>query len=282
MYILTIIILIIAAILQLILGNIPIHLFYFPINAILLIALVLGIVMLPTQPKNRLAVAMTQFGTKKGALTTITILLLNVIVLGLAPQYYSPSSWLFVASMILLLLSLGLTIKKRILSGIKLKTWRDTAFVLAHVGLWIALTAGLFGVADSVSLRLKAFMNVPTNRAVLTQTDKDGIHHPYILPFNITANTFTIDKADGHPIRYSASITTLTQDSTASDLVTRTNAPASYKGYDIYLTDYDASHEDKPEFIVLEITRQPWRYITLTGILMLILGCITYALFKIR
>ena len=52
------------------------------------------------------------------------------------------------------------------------------------------------------------------------------------------------------------------------------NHPYEYKfGEDIYLVSYD-TRSDKPQYCVLQIVRQPWKYIQLIGIIMTIAGAV--------
>lgn len=281
MYTVICITLVVALIFQILLGDIPLHLFSFPVNVILLAALLAGTFATPIHPKRKWVAVLALFGKKEGALLTIVVMLVNLLALALVPTYYHATSWVFVASLLWLLYSLGLSIRRRIYGGLKVNIWRDVAFSLSHFGLWLMIATGVFGSADSHSLRVTSYKGVLTDCVEETKSNSHGEHTPYTLPFELSADSLYSTADNGNALRHCADITILNADSTTTHITTSTNAPASHQGYRIYLTDYDARHSS-PEFVILEITRQPWKYLSLAGIVLIIAGCLVYALIKIR
>ena len=60
----------------------------------------------------------------------------------------------------------------------------------------------------------------------------------------------------------------------SSQISLEVNHPHEYKfGEDIYLVSYDP-RSDKPQYCVLQIVHQPWKYIQLIGIIMTIAGAV--------
>ena len=53
------------------------------------------------------------------------------------------------------------------------------------------------------------------------------------------------------------------------------NHPHSYRlGEDIYLTGYDTRNVGNTRYCILQIVRQPWKYVMVTGILMMLAGAV--------
>ena len=49
----------------------------------------------------------------------------------------------------------------------------------------------------------------------------------------------------------------------------------SYRlGEDIYLTGYDVTKGNESEYCILQVVKQPWKYIIVAGILMMLAGAI--------
>ena len=53
------------------------------------------------------------------------------------------------------------------------------------------------------------------------------------------------------------------------------NHPYAYRlGEDIYLTGYDVTKDNESEYCILQVVKQPWKYIIVAGILMMLAGAI--------
>ena len=53
------------------------------------------------------------------------------------------------------------------------------------------------------------------------------------------------------------------------------NHPHNYRlGEDIYLTGYDTRNVGNTRYCILQIVRQPWKYVIVTGILMMLAGAV--------
>lgn len=135
--------------------------------------------------------------------------------------------------------------------------WR---FLFLHVGLLTAVGSAFWGAPDAETLRIKAAMDQPVSEAY----SEDGIMKP--LKYEIMLNDFSVSYgADGVPSDYSATVTV------AGECVElKVNHPYSPRfGEDIYLSGYDTYSQ---EYCIIQIVREPSRYFTLAGIIMMLIG----------
>ena len=135
--------------------------------------------------------------------------------------------------------------------------WR---FLFLHVGLLVAVGSAYWGAPDTESLRIKAVKDQPVSEAY----SEDGIMKP--LKYEIMLNDFSVSYgADGVPSDYTADVTVAGE---SVDL--KVNHPYAPRfGEDIYLSGYDTLSQD---YCILQIVREPWRYGTLAGIIMMLAG----------
>jgi hypothetical protein len=146
-------------------------------------------------------------------------------------------------------------------------------FSLAGLGLWLALWAGMLGSADS------------TVNHVLVPRDR---YAPTSLSFEMRMEDFQVSRYDtGEPMEYRATISLRDlsegmsvkapdHDRPGGDVVKtlRVNHPVRYRGYQIYLRDYDVSRGNDTAYCIVMVTRQPWRWLVLAGILLLFGGAL--------
>ena len=95
------------------------------------------------------------------------------------------SSWFFLLHAGLFLFVLGLVILKRLTTF----SWRNVAFFLNHLGLWIAFAAGVLGSADRRELNMALPLGQEINTAVNKITDQH-----YSLPFTVTLDEFIMEE----------------------------------------------------------------------------------------
>jgi len=193
-------ILITGIILQFFLGKISPETFHSPVNLIFG-AVFLFLLLLFYLISKKIKV-FQWFSGYAAAVTSISSLLLLVIIMGLTRQTSSSLdlsqgnifdrigfmqmtvSWQFVLLFLYFLWILGLVILKR-LSRFK---WKDTGFILNHLGLFIALFAAFWGSSDLQRLRMTASLNTPEWRAT------DEKNEMVELPLAIELKSFTIDE----------------------------------------------------------------------------------------
>jgi len=189
--------------LQLTVGNIEPALFASPVNVIMGASLTAGLIAVYFPlPQNK---AIKWLSGVYAAVPAIVVLLLLCMILGLTPQLplstgrmqasdnlfsrlgwaQMTTSWSFILLCFYILIILELTLLRRTR---KKQSWRDIGFYLNHLGLFVALLAGLSGSAD-----LKRFtMSVQEGQVEWRGTGQSG--ETIELPVAIQLDTFRIEE----------------------------------------------------------------------------------------
>ena len=271
-------------ILQLIFGNLEPKMFAFPINFALLASLI-----------AICAVVEREYGKQQWVkalrstdLSVISLCLVAVwcVAGGCVPQTDAASAgWLyrlgltgfatslpFVGLLALLSVHLTLIIIHRLRRPVR--QWGFT-FIAAHVGLWLALVAGLLGSADMKDLRCVAM------RGQETQTAYDKKGHINALPYAVELKDFRVERseADNSVVQYEATISL-----DGERVALSVNHPHAATWQDkLYLVSYDHNAADnETAYCVLQIVRQPWQAPICLGIALLLFGVGGMLLTKIQ
>lgn len=268
------------AALQIVFGNFPTSFFKFPLNVVLALLWIYVIFILyrDYRKKTFYGLLASHLATK----VTITSLLFGALVIGLFPQlsptealvkqgwlsslgvYNFMSSWIFVGILFFLLTHLGLVTVKALYN----RKYNKKRFLLNHFGIWLAIGGGFVGSSDLQTLRIPVFKSEPNN--VSYSMDGEKIY----LGFEMKLKDFEAEYYDnGMPKSYKAVISMIDEDR-VEDITLRVNHPYQKTlGEDIYLTSYDTANE-MPEYCIVQVVRQPWKYVQLAGIVMAIAGAI--------
>ena len=131
------------------------------------------------------------------SISSIALVTLMVMIMGIIPQVSSQnnlinnlglnhitSNWAFLLILFQFLTCLGLISFKRILQF----KWSNFGFILNHVGLFLALTAGILGTGDLQRLSINVYENEPS--WVATDAQKNEVE----LPFAFYLKDFLIDE----------------------------------------------------------------------------------------
>lgn len=263
-YIILIIYLAVAIALHILTGTIPVSFFAFPLNLILA-ALWLGSVM--SLWRYRRKSIFVRFMLSRGAaLWAIILMIVFSLAVGLSGHRHLATTWPFAAMMLYF---------QTVITFIILRGWRrPTAtgarlgairwrFLLNHTGLLLAVASAFWSAPDSETLRLQALRNTPVREAY----NMDGTSR--WLPYEIVLDEFSVSHYEnGTPSMYEAELTI-----DGESVVLRVNEPYSKSfGEDIYLSGYDKSDSVRPDWCVLQIVREPWKYPALAGIMMMLAG----------
>ncbi|MEG2675313.1 MAG: cytochrome c biogenesis protein ResB [Muribaculaceae bacterium] len=269
--------LLIASILQLIIGNFPVSFMAFPLNVIFA---VIWLFVLFILYKEYRSTVFTQFlCSPKTSILSIILFIVSSLIIGLFPQlseieansregvlasfgcYNFITSWIFIAIIILLLSNLAMII----FNAYKYKKHMRWRFILHHVGLWLALFGGFIGSSDTQTLRIAVSKGEPTQEAY----DENGM--PHYLDYEMELNSFTVEYyPNGRPSRFAADIRLGKENA-----LLEVNHPYAHRfGEDVYLTSYDIQKGNDSNYCILQIVRQPWKYVTVAGILMMLVGAI--------
>lgn len=269
--------LLLAILLQITTGNFPVLLFAFPLNAI--IAIGWGYLLWRLYREgNRLP--FTRFLlTSHTSILSISLLIGGSLVIGLFPQlsdakaasmtgiwaalgcYNFMTSWIFVAILFLLMSNLGMVIIHASYHRMKSKK----RFLLNHIGLWLALFAGFFGSSDLQTVHIPLYAGQPAREAY----SMDGSVH--YLDYEIELHSFNVEYyPNGTPSGFVADIRIGNENAQLE-----VNHPYNYRlGEDIYLTGYDTRKVENSQYCILQVVRQPWKYIAVAGILMMLAGAV--------
>lgn len=247
----------VALLCQFLLPDFPTAFFAFPVNAALVLLAMVGLWILrkekPTSPVTRLLASPST--------TSILLALLaaSCLCLGLTSRP-SPSSWWF----FFLLTALFLHLLMVFYAGAFRKRPHRLRFILIHGGLLLALLGGFAGTPDTAEWRLPVGKEWPTRQAYTPQYGKIRLPHSLQLKdFDVTYYS------NGMPQDFQAH---LLLDST-KDITLSVNHPyALSPNDDLYLVDYE--HVAEPRFCIVQLVRQPWKYVQSTGIWLLLAGCV--------
>lgn len=239
---------ILSLVLDVTVGNFPYHIFAFPLN---ILTLILWLVIIVRAYRNRTSSRIAEFMLSRSATwLLLSIMALTGIVLGLQ-RVPASTSWCVVMGLLFVLTHLAFVI---------LRGWRNNAgirlrFILTHVGLWLALGAGFFGAPDREQMRVAVDSNA-TNQAY---TMAGAVR---ILPYELRLESLTIE-----PTHYEARV------AINDEIVSlRVNHPYNYTlSQKIYLASVSDANAGA-EYAIIEIVDEPWQWLSMAGIVMLILG----------
>ena len=258
-------------------GNFPVSFFAFPLN---LVFAVLWLFLLWMLYKEYKIAKFTRFlYSSQASILSIGLLICGCLIIGLFPQlsdaeakmreglpaflgcYNFMTSWIFIAILLFLLSNLAM-ITIHAYHYRKQARWR---FILNHAGLWLALFAGFLGSSDTQTLRIPIYKGEPSREAF----DMNGASH--YLDYEIELNSFAVEYyPNGRPSRFAANVRLGNEKA-----LLEVNHPYAYRlGEDIYLTGYDVTKGNESEYCILQVVKQPWKYIIVAGILMMLAGAI--------
>ena len=248
----------IALLLQSTVGDVPLAIFAFPLN-IAIIVLWLVIVGILYKNRSNLAAAKSLLSIRATWLS-LGSMVATGIYLGLEREP-SSTSWLVVAGILFTLTHLLL---------ITLRGWRTPGgirwrFTLLHVGLILALGAGFWGAPDREQLRMALVENRPTETAYHINGTATRLDHAITLrSLNAEYNE------SGMPTYFDTTL------EIENKLVTlRVNHPYNKTlSEKIYLVSVGQSPDNGSPYCVVEIVREPWQWLSLTGIVMLLVGAV--------
>lgn len=276
-YVYATILIIFAAIIQLLTGNFPVSFFAFPLN-IIFAAIWLAVLWISAK-EYRHSKFMRFLSAPSTSVLSIGLFIGGCLVIGLFPQlsdaeaktregilaslgcYNFMSSWIFISILLLLLSNLAITTIHAFYHR-KEARWR---FILNHTGLWLALFAGFLGSSDTQTLRVPLYKGEPTRKAF----DMNGAS--YYLDYEMELDSFAVEYyPNGRPSRFTAKVR-LGNEAALLEV----NHPYAYQwGEDVYLTGYDVTKGNDSGYCILQVVRQPWKYVIVAGILMMLAGAI--------
>ena len=241
---------------ELCLGSFPLDIFRFPLN---ILVAALWIALIAIMYRNRAGNAFARFMLSRQATwLSLALMAMAGIVLGLQRKP-STTAWPVVVSLLFILTHLCFVVMRgwRNAKGIR---WR---FCLTHIGLLLALGAGFWGAPDREQWRIAAH-HYPSNEAYTME----GEHR--FLPYIIELESFRMEHAgNGAPTHYEAKIKV-----DSKNVTLRVNHPYNRTlSEEIYLVSFGKTPMGET-YAVIEIVKEPWQWLSATGIIMLIAGAV--------
>ena len=248
----------VALLLQYTVGDFPLDIFAFPLNIAVLVLWLIVVYMLYNN-RNSLALAQSLLSIRATWLSLGSIVATG-IYLGLEREP-SSTSWLVVVAILFTLTHLLLITMRgwRTPKGIR---WR---FTLLHIGLIVTLGAGFWGAPDREQLRMALKENKPIEMAYHTDGTATRIDHKITL-CDLEA-TYT---ESGAPTYFAATI----EIEGASHTISVNHPFNRTLSEKIYLVSIGNDPVDGTPYCVVEIVREPWQWLSLTGIAMLLAGAV--------
>ena len=180
--------------------------------------------------------------------------------------------WPFVLEYVYMAVILGLVVLKRtaMLRQNCNTRWEDTvrqvAFLLNHLGLFIAMVTATLGNADMQRLKMVCLEGQPEWRALTQQEVME-------LPLAIELRKFIMETYDdGSPKRYASEVNILTKSGKNIETTIDVNKPAEVEGWKIYQYGYDTQAGPRSQMSILELVSDPWLPVVYTGIFMMLGG----------
>lgn len=276
--------------LQLTLGAIPWEQMASPLNAIVLLLLLLAIIVMHLS-RGRVYL-FRWMSTLQAGISALVFAALMTLVLGLTRQVPDGhpardsfgitdmlSCWPFVLTYLWLMLLVGMVCMTR-LGKLSL---RNSLFLLNHLGLFLALVAGTLGNADMQRLRMTVRQGMAEWRAV------DGRQHVHPLPLAIELHQFMLEEYpeaelsnDGKAVRtprsFASDVTIHTKQGRVVRDTVKVNKPLSVEGWKIYQYGYDQMRGKDSEISTFELVRDPWLPYVYLGIFMMLAGAVSLLL----
>lgn len=242
-------------------GYFPAEAFAFPINAAVLFAALAGLWVLWREKPGGAVCRWLASGNASIAL--IAAFLICCLILGMKMQDADAASfpgfgnvrrtWWFILISIALMANLFVVILSRRKKGIR--------FILNHIGVLMALIGCFFGAPDHTVSRA-----IVSGEAVHEAVGENGEIVP--LPAAMKLDGFNVELDQRGNVRnYMALI-----DVDGKKVELRVNHPYRISmSEDVYLTSYDRDNLE-PQYCIVEVVRQPWKYLIWAGIVMMMAG----------
>lgn len=242
-------------------GYFPAEDFAFPINAAVLFAALAGLWVLWREKPGGAVCRWLASGNASIAL--IAAFLICCLILGMKMQHADAASfpgfgnvrrtWWFILISIALMANLFMVILSRRKKGIR--------FILNHIGVLVALIGCFFGAPDHTVSRA-----IVSGEAVHEAVGENGEIVP--LPAAMKLDGFNVELDQRGNVRNYMGLI----DVDGKKVELRVNHPYRISiSEDVYLTSYDRDNPE-PQYCIVEVVRQPWKYLIWAGIVMMMAG----------
>ncbi|MEI6865618.1 hypothetical protein [Flavicella sp.] len=196
------------------------------------------------------------------SISSIVLVTFMVMIMGVVPQIPSSNEtitflglnhitthWAFLFMLFLFLTCLGLVTVKRILQF----SWSNFGFIVSHLGLFIALVAGILGSGDLQRLSLNVYEGRPSFVAY------NDDNHEVELPFAVYLNDFIIEEYNPKLALVDNISGDIAQNNGKNLYLVEKDETYYFQNYEVYLKDYlsDAGKHGEKYFFVNEVGSPP-------------------------
>ena len=260
--------------LQLSVGSVVWEAFAWPANGIVLAGF-LAIIALVFLLRKKVY-AFQFVGTYQAAIPAMVYALALTIIMGLTRQQVGGtwlnnmlSFWPFVLVYVYIATILGVVTLKRILKLRQGRNLREIAFLLNHLGLFLALTTATLGNADMQRVKMICGVGEPEWRALA----QNGAVKE--MPIAIELKKFIMETYDdGKPKRFASEIQILTKTGKNIETTVDVNKPFEVDGWKIYQYGYDTQMGPQSQISIFELVSDPWMPWVYAGIYMMLAGAV--------
>lgn len=224
--------------------GVSIDIFAFPLNVILLLIWTGAVI---TSWRNARQSAFVRFMLRPAAtITAIAITLIFSLIIGITGYTSLVTSCAFIFVLLYF---------QTVLAYVILRGWRRNGnvrwrFVFLHFGLLLAVASSFWSAPDNMTYRTKAVKDMPVSEVYTADGKREWLEYEIELKGLDSERADVI--VDGHRVNLEV------------------NHPYSVSlAETVYLTGIDKKYGDS---CVLQIVYEPCRYVTLAGIVMMLIG----------
>ena len=248
--------------------------FRWPVNGLLLAGFLSTVVLVYLLRKK--VYAFQFMGTYRAAIPTLLYAALLTVVMGLTRQvvngtwiYNMLTFWPFVLVYVFMTVCVGQVVIRQL----RRPRWS----LLAHLGLFVALTTATLGSADMQRVKMITAVGEPEWRAL----DLRGAVHE--MPLAIELKRFIMETYDnGSPRRYASEIQVLTKSGKNIMATIDVNKPIEVDGWKIYQYGYDTQMGPMSQTSILELISDPWLPAVYIGIYLMLASAVCMLLSGLR
>ena len=252
--------------------------FAWPANGIVLAGFLAIIALISLLRKK--VYAFQFIGTYQAAIPAMVYAVVLTIIMGLTRQQVNGtwlnnmlSFWPFVLIYTYITVILGVVTLKRLCMLRWHLNIRDIAFLLNHLGLFIALTTATLGNADMQRVKMICGVGEPEWRVF----DKEGAIKE--MPIAIELKKFIMETYDnGAPKRYASEVQILTKTGKNIETIVEVNKPYEVDDWKIYQYGYDTQMGPQSRITILELVSDPWLPWVYAGFYMMLAGAVLMTL----
>jgi len=215
-------------------------------------------------------------GTFQAAIPALVYGVMLTIIMGLTRQTVNGkwlnnmlTFWPFVLIYVYMAVILGVVVLRRLTKLQHCRGIQDAAFLLNHLGLFLAMTTATLGNADMQRLKMITVVGEPEWRAL---TQEGSVRE---MPLAIELKRFVMETYDdGSPKRFASEIQILTQSGKNIQATVEVNKPVEVGNWKIYQYGYDTQMGAMSRTSILELVSDPWLPFVYMGIYMMLGGAV--------